>query len=511
MPVTTILPLERPGCLPLSGSSDYARRVPTPRRILILAAEAAPFAKTGGLADVVGSLPKALAARGHDVRVVMPAHADIERSALSGRWGLKPSPIGLRVPIGGGFVNAGVFETTLPGSDVPIFFIAERNLFERPQIYGYDDDPYRFAFFSRAALDLVVAAQRWRPHVVHAHDWHAAPAIAWLATAGRLDPRYADLPTVFTIHNLLHQGKSPRNALAYLGIDAPPLVEEGPSSTNFMARAIYHATMINTVSPTYAREILTPEYGEGLDALLRYRHFDVHGILNGLDYEVWDPTADTHVAATYDASTLEKRAANKRALQQRLGIDLLDLPLVAMVTRLDAQKGLDIAGHAVHLLLNAIAGDAQFVVLGSGAPEFETMFRHLAAYHTRKMAAVLRYDATLAPLIYAGSDLFLMPSRFEPCGLGQLIAMRYGSVPVVRQTGGLADTVREGDTGFNFVDYTADALWQVLARAVRTWWHDRPSIEQMQQHGMTRDFSWAASAGGYEQLFEWAISRERGW
>ena len=483
----------------------------TPLRILILAAEAAPFAKTGGLADVVGSLPKALAERGHDVRVVMPAYADIERSARTARWGLKASPILLRVPVGGALVNAGVFETTLPGSAVPISFIAERTRFDRPQIYGYDDDPYRFAFFSRAALDLVVAAQGWRPDIVHAHDWHAAPAIAWLATAGRLDPRYHGLPTVFTVHNLLHQGKAPRNALAYLGIDQPPLVEEGASSTNFMARAIYHATMINTVSPTYAREILTPAYGEGLDALLRYRHFDVHGILNGLDYDVWDPATDTHIAATYDASTLEKRAANKDALQERLGIERADVPLVAMVTRLDAQKGLDIAGHAVHLLLNAIAGEAQFAVLGSGAPEFETMFGHLAAYHSRKTAAVLRYDAALAPLMYAGSDLFLMPSRFEPCGLGQLIAMRYGSVPVVRQTGGLADTVREGDTGFSFVDYTPDALWQALARAVNTWWRDRRSFQQIQQRAMSQDFSWATSAGGYEQLFEWAISRERGW
>jgi starch synthase len=485
--------------------------VATPRRILILASEAAPFAKTGGLADVVGSLPKALADRGHDVRVVMPAHADIERGARVGRWGLKPSPVLLRVPIGGALVEAGVFEATLPGSTVPIFFIAERNLFDRPQIYGYDDDPYRFAFFSRAALDLVVAALGWRPNVVHAHDWHAAPAIAWLATAGRLDPRYRGLATVFTIHNLLHQGRGPRSALAYLGIDAPPLVEEGPSSTNFMARAIYHATMINTVSPTYAREILTPVYGEGLDSLLRYRHFDVHGILNGLDYDVWNPATDTHIASPYDASTVEKRAVNKRALQQQLGLGVADVPLVTMVTRLDAQKGLDIAGHAIHLLLNAIAGEAQFAVLGSGAPEFETMFRHLAAYHSRKMAAIVRYDAALAPLMYAGSDLFLMPSRFEPCGLGQMIAMRYGSVPVVRQTGGLADTVHEGETGFSFVDYTSDALWQALARAVGTWRHDRSGFEQIQQRGMVADFSWAASAAGYDQLFEWAISRERGW
>jgi len=485
--------------------------VATPRRILIIASEAAPFAKTGGLADVVGSLPRALAARGHDVRVVMPAYAAIEAAALSGRWGLVARSASLHVPVGGRLIEAGVFQTTLPGSEVPVYFIAERNLFDRPQIYGYDDDPYRFAFFSRAALDLAVAALGWRPDVVHAHDWHAAPAVAWLATAGQADPRYRGLPTVFTIHNLFHQGRGPRQVLAYLGIDASPLIEEGPSSTNFMARAIYHATMINTVSPTYAREILTPEYGEGLDGLLRFRHFDVHGILNGLDYDVWNPATDAQIVSTYDSTTIERRDANKRALQQRLGLDVADVPLVSMVTRLDAQKGLDITGHAVHLLLNAIAGEAQFAVLGSGAPEFESMFQHLAAYHPRKMAAVLRYDAALAPLMYAGSDLFLMPSRFEPCGLGQLIAMRYGAVPVVRSTGGLADTVQEGATGFRFDEYTSNALWGALARAIGAWTRDRAAWRAIQERDMQADFSWESSAGGYEQLFEWAISRARGW
>ncbi len=246
--------------------------------------------------------------------------------------------------------------------------------------------------------------------------------------------------------------------LAYLGIDAPRLIEEGALEVNFMARGIFHATMVTTVSPTYAHEILTPAYGERLDSLLRYRHFDVHGILNGLDYDVWNPATDPHIASAFSADRLEERAANKRALQQRLGLPESDAPLVAMVTRLDAQKGLDIAGHVAHLLLNAASGDAQLVVLGSGAAEYEDMFRHLAGYHREKMAAVLRYDAALAPLVYAGSDMFLMPSRFEPCGLGQMIAMRYGSVPVVRATGGLVDTVREDESGFLFAEYTGRSV-----------------------------------------------------
>jgi starch synthase len=480
-------------------------------RILLLASEVAPFAKTGGLADVAGSLPIALAALGHDVRVVMPAHQTIEAAAKSGRWKITPQPIQLRVPIGGGLVNAGVFGTELPGTSVPVYFIAERNLFDRPSLYGYEDDPYRFAFFSRAALDLLIGAWGWRPDVVSAHDWHAAPAIAWLATAGQADERYRNIPTVLTIHNLMHQGRGRRQVLSYLGASGPPLIEEGPDETNFMARGIYHATMVTTVSPTYAREILTPDYGEGLDGLLRFRHFDVHGILNGLDYSVWDSSRDAQLAATYSAETIDRKVENKRALQARLGLPEADVPLVSMVTRLDAQKGLDITGHVVHLLLNALAGEAQFVLLGSGAAEFEGMFRQLAAYHTTKMAAILRYDSGLAPLIYAASDVFLMPSRFEPCGLGQMIAMRYGAVPVVRATGGLADTVHDGDTGFSFGPYSVEAFWNALTRALRLYSTDPAAWRAMVLRDMAVDFSWAASARGYEEVFTWAISRMRGW
>jgi starch synthase len=480
-------------------------------RILILAAEAAPFAKTGGLADVAGSLPKALAGLGHDVKVVMPAYAAIEHGLNSRRWNLAVDPTLLRVPVGGGLVPAGVLYTTLPGSDVPVYFIAERHLFNRPEIYGYPDDAYRFAFFSRAALDLVIGASGWRPDVVSVHDWHATPAIAWLATAGGADERYRGLPTVLTIHNLAHQGRTSRQALAYLGIDSPRLIEEGPDEVNFMARGIFHATMITTVSPTYAGEILTPQYGERLDALLRYRHFDVHGILNGLDYDVWNPATDRHLAAPFDAGSLAARAANKRALQQRLGLPESDVPLVAMVSRLDAQKGVDITGHVAHLLLNAAAGEAQFVVLGSGAAEYEEMFRHLASYHRDKMAAVLRYDAALAPLVYAGSDIFLMPSRFEPCGLGQMIAMRYGSVPVVRATGGLVDTVGEGQSGFLFSEYSVDAFWTALSRALAMYREDPGRWRALQRHGMAVDFTWTTSARGYQQVFDWAVSRVRGW
>jgi starch synthase len=482
--------------------------MPSRRRILILSAEVAPFAKTGGLGDVVGALPKALAALGHDVRVVMPAYAAQERAAASGQT-FTPVPGGLSVPTGAGPLPAGVLQGTLPGSSVPVYLIAERNLFHRPDIYGYEDDPYRFSFFSRAALELTVALG-WRPDVVHAHDWHAAPAVLWLATAGAADPRFHDVATVFTIHNLAHQGRSARQVLRYLGADPGPMPEEGWNEVNFMARGILHATLVNTVSPTYAREIMTPDGGNGLDRLLRHRHMDVHGILNGVDYDVWNPATDRNLAAAFDASRPEARLPNKRALQKRLGLPVADrIPLVGMVTRLDGQKGMDITGHAIHLLMSGIAGEAQFVVLGTGAPLYEDMFSKLASYHPSKMAAVLAFAADVAPQIYGGSDLFLMPSLFEPCGLGQLIAMRYGSVPVVRATGGLADTVRDGHTGFTFGPYTVDDLWMALQRALFVYNTDESAWARIRRHGMESNYSWGDSAQGYSQLYDWALARHR--
>ncbi len=479
-------------------------------RILIIAAEAAPFAKTGGLADVAGSLPKALAALGHDVRVVMPAYRSIETDYYAGRGGLQALPGGLLVPVRGVGVPAGVYEGRLPGSAVPIYFIAQRELFDRDNLYGYADDPYRFAFYSRAALELTLALD-WRPDLVHAHDWHSALALTWLATTGQSDDRFRGIASLFTIHNLAHQGRAGADLRGYLGFQSPPLTEEGPGELNFMARGLYHATLINTVSPTYAREILTPGGGAGLDGLLHYRAYDVHGILNGLDTEAWNPATDSRVAARFNAGSLDARLANKRAVQARAGLPARDVPLVAMVSRLDWQKGLDITGHVIHLLLNEYAGPAQFVVLGSGAPEWEAMFADLATFHQDKMAAFLAYDAALAQLIYAGADIFLMPSRFEPCGLGQMIAMRYGCVPVVRATGGLADTVQDAVTGFTFIGYSAGAFWNALQRALYIYNVDPEIWRGLQRTGMQTDFSWERSARGYQQLYEWAQARVRGY
>jgi starch synthase len=481
--------------------------MPEVLKILFISAEVAPYAKIGGLGDVAGSLPKALSALGHDVRVVMPAYRAIESGIHDGRFDLDVFPGQLFVPVGGGTVQAGAFEGRLPGSDVPIYFIAEAELLNRPEVYGYDDDPYRFAFFSRAVFELS-AALGWRPDVVHANDWHTAPAVAWLDTAGRADERFQGIPSLFTIHNLAHQGRSGWAIMDYLGIWTHSLTEEAYGEVNFMARAIYHATKVNTVSPTYAEEIMTPQGGSGLDGLLRHRAYDVHGILNGLDYAAWDPALDPRLAGRFDSQDISERIQNKRALQARSGLPQRDdVPLVAMISRLDGQKGLDITGHVIHLLLNSAAGEAQFVVLGSGSAEYEGMFAQLAGYHGDKMAAFLEFNPALAPLIYAGSDIFLMPSLFEPCGLGQMIAMRYGGLPVVRATGGLADTVQDGTTGFTFFDYSAEAFWTALERALAMYGTDRESWLELQGNAMAADYSWQRSALGYQQLYEWAIAQ----
>ncbi|MEZ4516677.1 MAG: glycogen synthase [Chloroflexota bacterium] len=478
-----------------------------PLAILFLSAEVAPFAKTGGLGDIGGSLPKALHKMGHDVRVVMPAYQNIE----SGYPGVSSMPVQLLVPTGSGIIPAGVFESRLPDSEVPIYFVAENNLFNRPNIYGYWDDPYRFAYFSRAALQLTVNLD-WRPDVVHAHDWHTAPAVTWLATSGQSDDHFRGIPSVFTIHNLAHQGKTSWNVFDYLQIVTHSLNEEAFGEVNFMARGIYHATMVNTVSPTYSREILTKEGGAGLDGLLRYRSYDVHGILNGLDEDTWNPATDKRIARQFTRRSLGRKLENRHALQEAVGLPQIDdIPLVAMVSRLDWQKGMDITGHVIHLLMSGFAGEAQFVVLGTGDPQYERMFAQLASYHRDKMAAVLSYNAGFAPTVYAGSDMFLMPSLFEPCGLGQMIAMRYGSVPVVRATGGLADTVQDGITGFSFYDYNSDAFWNALQRAIYIHNVDKPAWTQIQKNGMATDFSWERSGQGYQQLYEWAIARMRGY
>lgn len=471
-------------------------------KILFISAEVAPFAKRGGLGDVAGSLPKALHALGHDVRIVMPAYQNIER----GYPGVSATDIQLSVPVNGTRLSAGVYEGKLPNSEVPVYFVAEWNLFNRPQVYGYDDDVYRFAFFSRAAMTLPHALG-WYPDVLHAHDWHTAPAVFWLKTGGQVDEKLRNVKTVFTIHNLAHQGKTAWDLVDYLQVHTHRLHEEDFGRINLMARGIYHSDIVTTVSPTYAREITTSDGGAGLDGLLRHRGSALRGIINGIDETRWDPATDNRIATHYSSDALDQRIAARHALQDAVGLPRVDnVPLLAMISRLDWQKGLDLMGEALHRLLNGWAGDAQFVLLGSGQAQYEEMFRSFEWQYGDRCRAVLEYNAGLAPLIYAGSDMFLMPSLFEPCGLSQLLSMRYGTVPIVRATGGLVDTVEDEQTGFIFSEFNADAFWRAIERAIFVYNTDRYRWQWIQKTGMRRDFSWEKSAKQYADLYAGLLS-----
>jgi starch synthase len=482
--------------------------------ILTIAAEVAPYAKVGGLGDVAAGLPRALQARGHDVRVVLPGYRAIDR----GRYGFAPAGGPYAVHNAAGEHWFAVSATTgAGGAGVPTYLVEFDTLFHRAHIYGYHDDVLRFLFLCQAAL-VMARDEGYRPDIVHAHDWHTGYALTWLSTAGRADDFYRNSAGVLTVHNAAHQGRSAWETAVYGGLGAlPPLPPwEAPGEVNWLARGIAHADAVSAVSPRFAQELTMPASGWGLDGLLRARGERLVGILNGIDTEVWDPARDPQLAARFSAADLEPRAVNKAALQQRLGLPVRpEAALIAFVGRLDAQKGVEYMLPALEALLE-VQPDVQFVLLGSGASLYEFALRDLAAAYPQQVGLVLGFSAELAPLFYAGCDIFLMPSLFEPCGLGQMIAMRYGAVPVVRATGGLADTVADSDpfaappragTGFHFADADPFAVGFALDRAVRTYRADPALWRQIQLNAIAQDFSWQRAAGAYEALYE----RARGW
>ena len=478
-----------------------------PLKILFLAAEAAPYIKVGGLADVAGSLPKALRELGHDVRIALPRHKPIEGA----HFGLKPVIAPFPVPVGAGEKMTEVVESA--AEDTPAYLVWDEFYFGRDKVYGYDDDAQRFVFFGRAILTFLKQLS-WQPDVIHTNDWHTGFVSTWLATAGKADPFYAPIATAFTIHNVVYHGTTGDTILRFAGLDGRVrhLEVEPPGAVNWMARGIAHSDVINTVSKHYAQEILTPEFGAGMESLLKVRNAErrLFGILNGMDYEVWNPAADPHLAQHFDVESLDTRALNKAALQHQVGLPVRDdVPLLGFVSRLVEQKGVDIMSAVLDRLFSH---DVQFILLATGDKRYEDIFAALPKRFPHKAAVLLKFDGALAQKIYGGSDMFLMPSRFEPCGLGQIIAMRYGSVPVVRATGGLADTVIDFDTGngtrkgtgFTFSDYTADAFWGALQRALDVF-RDKKAWRGLQERGMKADFSWNASAKKYEELYRKAI------
>jgi starch synthase len=467
--------------------------------ILFVASEVAPWSKTGGLGDVAGALPRALAARGHAIAVVTPRYGTIDPRAA----GLVRKDAALRVR---GEATAVWVRKGAP----TVYFVENERLFgSRRGLYGegghdYGDNAERFTFLARAALALP-AAVRLRPRVIHANDWQAGLVPFLLRHEHAQDPAVAGARTVFTIHNL-YQGVFPKEVVPHLGLPWDVFHHEAMEfydQISFMKAALTFADALTTVSPTYAREILTPEGGAGLDPLLRQRRADLHGILNGIDVSEWDPTADPHLPAHYSARALGGKARCKAALQRELGLPVrADVPLVAMVSRLAHQKGVDLL---VDALSDLLARDVQLAVLGSGARAYEEALVRAAHDRPDRMAARIGFDEGLAHRMEAGADAFLMPSRFEPCGLNQMYSLRYGTVPIVRAVGGLEDTVEDYDgwnrgTGFKFRDYTPSALLLAARRALEAY-RDRRAWRGLVARGMAQDFSWNRSAASYEALY----------
>lgn len=479
-----------------------------PLRIFYLAAEVVPFAKTGGLADVAGALPKALSALGHDVRVCLPRYGRIGLE----RFGLRPVLGPFPVPLDEAHQEASILERQV-ADQVPVYFVENAHFFDRDGIYMYPDDAERFIFWCRAALEMLKRLN-WRPDIIHCNDWHTAIVPNWLKTIYRAEPFFGSTATVYTIHNLAYQGIFGYRVLEIAGLDEygflyHPDLAHLNEVVDFMARGIRFADVINTVSPTYAREILTSDYGERLDPLLRDRQDRLFGILNGIDTEALDPRRDPHIARHFDIEHLEQRAENKRALQEEAGLPVDPRrPLIGAISRLTDQKGFDLLSQVLEAMLSHLG--IQFVLLGTGEERYHEMFSRLAERHPQQFKAFLTFNTPLAQRIYAGTDMFLMPSRFEPCGLGQMIAMRYGSVPIVRRTGGLADTVEDydsrsgGGSGFVFEAYDGLALHAAVVRAVEIYRH--PEIWRgLMRRGMGKDYSWGASAQKYVDLYRQAL------
>jgi len=469
-------------------------------KVLFAAAEAVPFAKVGGLADVAGALPRALRALGHDVRLIMPRYGSLRSDQFRFEKIGKPFP----VPVGPGTELAHLVHTTTDDGLSAYLVWDEKFFSPRERVYGFDDDPQRFAFFSRAVIAALPLLD-WTPDVIHANDWHTAPIPTWLAYEGRYRREYRQVASLFTIHNLAYQGVCGRLILTFAGMEYVRHLEvEPPGQVNWMAQGIANADLINTVSQQYAEDILGPEAGAGLDPLLRQRRERLSGVLNGIDTDLWNPAGDAHIPQRFDLPSLKMRAVNKDALQREARLPVRpDVPLLGVVSRLDYVKGADLLGP---LLEQALTGDVQCIVLGAGQPEYHQALEQLQARFPDKLRVFLRYDDPLARRIYAGCDIFLMPSRFEPCGLGQMIAMRYGAIPLVHRTGGLADTVTDYHerpdkaTGFVFAPFTVEAGLDGLRRALQVF-GDRQAWSDLQMRGVKADFSWKASAKKYVELY----------
>jgi starch synthase len=490
--------------------------MPGSLKVVIVASEVVPFAKTCGLADVAGALPVALARLGHQVSVIMPRYPTIERAVRS----LEKVQDRLVVPMGAQTEEGALWSAKLT-SQIPVCFIEHQAYFHRDALYtttdgDYSDNAQRFAFFAKAALEACQTL-KLQPDIIHCHDWQTGLIPAYLKTVLQHDPAWASTCSVLTIHNIAYQGLFPPEVMEFLQLPPYTYSPEGIEfygRVNYLKAGIVYADIVNTVSRRYSQEIQTTEFGYGLEGILRYRGQDVYGILNGIDDREWDPARDRLIAARYTAANPSGKQVCKRDLLETFGLssEWMNAPVVGMISRLVDQKGFDLIESAIHRML---ALDLALVVLGAGEARYEEFLRRLRERYAGKVGVTIGFDDGLAHKIEAGSDIFLMPSRFEPCGLNQMYSLRYGTVPVVRATGGLDDTIEayeptfDQGNGFKFAPYDAEALLATLQRAL-TLYRDRTAWARLMQRGMQADFSWAKSAQAYADLYATALARRRG-
>lgn len=483
-------------------------------KILFAASEAAPFAKTGGLGDVAGSLPPALAGLGHDVRVVMPHYRIVDAAA----YGLKSAGT-FYVPLASWSERCDVLKGRL-GNDVTVYFLNKDVYYDRPGLYGtgrgdYPDNAERFVFLSRAVPELCRAVG-FRPDVIHCNDWQTGLVPLYLRKLYGNDSVLGRTVSVFTVHNLGYQGVFWHWDMRLIGLGWEVFTPEGIEfwgKINFMKAGLVYSDALTTVSPSYSREIRTPGHGHGLEGVLARRSADLYGILNGINYRHWDPSRDKAIPKTFSAARPVGKEACKRTLLKRTELPYRShVPVLAMVSRLVAQKGVDILAAALPEILSL---GVQVVILGTGDEEYRRLLAGAAARYPDQMRLIFRFDEEFARLVYAGADLFLMPSRYEPCGLGQMIALRYGAVPVVRKTGGLIDTVTDYDeatgqgTGFVFEEHSSTSLTACIRRAL-TVYRDGRAWAGLVRNGMRQDFSWERSAKEYIKVYRKAREKKKG-
>lgn len=488
-------------------------------KILIASPEVIPFAKTGGLADVCGALPQALAKLGHQVKVTLPKYKVVDEKKFKLSEVKTDVPL---IPVGDKSIKITVRNYNLTSPELDYLFIVNDRYYNREELYrdrstgfDYKDNDERFILFARGTLEILKATE-WQPDIIHANDWQSALIVVYLKTLYADDPFFGHTKTVFSIHNLAYQGNFPQGTFDKIGVPKDLFYPTSPfefwGKVNFMKAGICYADVINTVSETYAVEIQSSsEFGHGLEGVLRARNADLYGIINGIDYNIWSPEKDTLISYNYSLKDLSGKKKNKELLLKLCNLppSTRDVPLIGIISRLADQKGFDLLAQIADKLLSL---DLQMVILGTGDEKYHRLFKEMGAKYPEKISVNLRFDNPLAHLIEAGGDMFLMPSRYEPCGLNQLYSLKYGTVPIVRKTGGLADTIENydpqtgGGTGFVFKNYDASEFLDTIKLALKVY-KDKNAWVRLMENGMKKDFSWEVSAKKYVEIYRKAIRK----